>query len=107
MSKRNTETSSNSPFRPNSPPIPLSAWVVALVKFTNIPFVDFEFYGFTATLLIIASLDSTPAPAHLVAPISPPPAALIAWWDVSGRDRYTRRVLLPAQGKFSPGEMEA
>ena len=107
ISKRNTETSSKLPFRPNSPPILLSASPVALVKHMNIPFVDFEFLGFTATLVIIAGPDSLTAPAHQVADIGSPAVPLIASWGFSGRDRYTRRVLVPAQGKFLPGEMEA
>ena len=107
ISKRNTKTSSKFPLRPNSPSILLSVSPVALVKLMNIPFVDFELYGFAATLLTIASLDSATSPAHQVADIGSPAVPLIASWDFSGRDKYTRRVLVPAQGKFLPGEMEA
>jgi hypothetical protein len=62
ISKRNTETSSNSSFLPGFTRVPFSASMV-LVPFTNTPFVDFEFYGFTGLLLIISAADLALTPA--------------------------------------------
>ena len=85
----------------------MSASPVVLLRFMNIPFVDFEFFGFAAALMIIASFDSTDAPARQVATSARLVARLTSSRDILLRDIYTRRVLVPPQGKFFPREMEA
>ena len=80
---------------------------MVLITPTNTPFVEFELYEFPAFLLIIAGTDLAPTPAVPAMDIASPPVPLIVWWDFSVRDRCSHRVLLSAQGKFSPGEKMA